>query len=60
MIKVGDQVIITKVTQVDKRDGMKADTVCIVTGCGITMCNIQPIDNPSKEWIVFYDQVRKF
>lgn len=60
MIKVGDQVIITKISNIDKRAGVTADKICIVTSMSSRMYNLSPVGNPQKEWVLFHDQVRKF
>ena len=60
VLKVGDQVLITKVSQGDKRDGIQADKVCTIKHVTPRMYTVQPIGNTSKEWVLFHDQVRKF
>lgn len=60
MLPVGQQVIITKVSQGDYKDGIRADKICVVTSVSKRMYELQPVGNPSKTYILFHDQVRPF
>lgn len=60
MIKVGDQVIITRVDATDALMGVRADTICDVISRCSSMLTLMPISGRARPLYVYPDQVRKF
>lgn len=59
MIKVGDQVIITRVDRDDIRLGLHADMLCTVKAVHPNTVTVEPI-NMDDYRLLTHDQVRKF
>lgn len=60
MIKVGDQVIITRVYPVDSAMGVQADTICQITGKSDSMYTAVPVSGRARTLHLYPEQVRKF